>query len=449
MLLKRIPILCLILGIFSSLSFAQVAPKPPMGWNSFDSYGVYLHEKAAWDNLKELAKTYKKYGYEYFVVDNGWFGEYKLKSGTMYPNEKHASDIRINEYGLVQPSKTYFPNGFKDLINECHRLGLKFGFHLMRGIPRKAYDLNTPIQGTSYYAKDIADTLEAHLCNWCKYNYGVDMDKPGAQEYYNSLVNQMAAWGVDMLKVDDVVPFPKEAEGYAKAIAQCGRPMVLSLSPGNGVSTNAIKSFKMANMLRVTPDVWDEQIDIDNCFAAWRKWSGYSEPNFWIDMDMIPFGNLQLMSPPALGPQKEVRLSGRGTTRKCQLSPAQMRTFITLRAISASPLMMGGDLPTMDAYSKELMTNKHMLEANQNGIMGTLVYEKDGIEIWKILKKNSKGGWIGIFNRNPTKTTLETKLDYLKLTKATQILDVWNKKTYMTLPKKVTLVPNDALFWVF
>ncbi len=218
--------------------------KPPMGWNSFDSYGVYLHEDAAYANLEAMAKKLKPFGYEYFVVDNGWFGEYKLQGGTIYPAEKHASDVNINEFGLLQPSKTYFPNGIKPITDKAHQLGLKFGVHLMRGIPRKAYRLNTPIKGSKFFAQQIADTTS--ICTWCDYNYGLDMDNPGAQEFYNSLVNQLADWGVDFIKVDDIVPFPKEVEALVKEIAQCGRPMVLSLSPGNKVDPDALSSFKKA-----------------------------------------------------------------------------------------------------------------------------------------------------------------------------------------------------------
>ena len=97
---------------------SHLAQKPPMGWNSFDSYGVYLHEKAAFANAEAMAKKLKPFGYEYFVVDNGWFGEYKMIPGTIYAAEKHASDVKINEYGLLQPSDTYFPNGLKLLIDK-------------------------------------------------------------------------------------------------------------------------------------------------------------------------------------------------------------------------------------------------------------------------------------------------------------------------------------------
>ena len=134
------------------------------------------------ENLEAMAEKLKPYGYEYFVIDNGWFGEYKLKPGTLFPAEKHASDIRINEYGYFMPSEAYFPNGLKPIADRCHELGLKFGLHLMRGIPRKAYDLDLPIKGTPYTARDIANTDKAENCTWCKYCYAVDMTKPGAQE---------------------------------------------------------------------------------------------------------------------------------------------------------------------------------------------------------------------------------------------------------------------------
>ena len=103
--------LCAVVGTIAGAEPAKIASKPPMGWNSFDSYGVYLHEKAAIANLEAMAEHLKPYGYEYFVIDNGWFGEYALKPGTLYPREKHASDVRLNEYGHVMPSKAYFPGG--------------------------------------------------------------------------------------------------------------------------------------------------------------------------------------------------------------------------------------------------------------------------------------------------------------------------------------------------
>jgi hypothetical protein len=439
-----------------------LAQTPPMGWNSFDSYGVYLHEKAAMENLEAFAEKLKPHGYEYFVIDAGWFGEFKLQEGTIYAAEKHASKLKFNEFGLLQPSDTYFPNGLKPIIDRCHELGLKFGLHLMRGIPRAAVKANTPVKDTKYFAQDIADTTS--ICKWNSQNYGVDMTKPGAQEFYNSLINQMAEWGVDFIKYDDIVPFPEEVKAVANAIAQCGRPMVLSLSPGGDVDPNHLEAFQKGHMLRVTPDIWDDQKGIDECFTEWRKWQGKERPGFWIDMDMIPFGQLQLMSPKPAGVegheskselmQKMKKgeltpfelLAGKGFTRWSEFTRDQMYTFITLRALSASPLMMGGDLPTLDEFSLKLITGKDVLECNQNGVMGSLVYEEAGIEIWNTPKKNTKEGWIGIFNRTGEQKSVALKPENLGLEAAAshKLQDVWNKKEVSALDFELN--PNGVVF---
>ncbi|MEM9159686.1 MAG: glycoside hydrolase family 27 protein [Verrucomicrobiota bacterium] len=434
----------------------SVAATPPMGWNSFDSYGVYLHEEAALANLEAMGRLLKPAGYEFFVIDNGWFGEYKLREGSLFPAEKHAHDININEYGYFLPSEVYFPNGFGEIVERCGELGLKFGVHLMRGIPRKAYEKNLPIKGTPYTARDIANTDPGENCKWCKYCYGVDMTKPGAQEWYDGLIQHIADFGVDFIKYDDIVEHPDEVAAVAAAIRKTGKPIVLSLSPGNRVDPESIDSFRRGNMLRVTSDVWDEQSYIDECFEAWRKWKGKERVGFWIDMDMIPFGRLQLMSPPSEDPDRsimskgDIALSGKGVTRWSQLSPAQMETFITMRALAASPLMMGGDLPTLDDFSLELITNEDMLACNQNGVMGDLVYEAEGIETWAVERKGGVDeGWIGIFNRSDESKTIELSTEALGFVEGVRSLfDVWrNKETGLGQMREIA--PQGCLFLRF
>jgi len=450
------PVWCTILPLLLLTGYAEkpkLAQTPPMGWNSFDSYGVYLHEKAAYANLEAMAKKLKPYGYTFFVIDNGWFGEYKLQPGTLYAAEKHAHDIHINEYGYFLPSKVYFPHGLKPIANRCHELGLKFGVHLMRGIPRKAYKLNLPIKGTPYTARDIACTDPKKNCKWCTYCYGINMTKPGAQEWYDGLIQHIADMGVDFIKYDDIVPYPEEVEAVAKAIRKTGKPIVLSLSPGGSVDPDAIEIFKLANMLRVTHDVWDEQKYIDECFNAWRKWQGKSEPGFWIDMDMIPFGQLQLMSPPSRDKKKsvmskgDIALAGKGVRRWCQLTKPQMKTFITMRALAVSPLMIGGDLPTLDNFSLALITNREMLACNQNGMMGSLQYNRNGLETWKTEKRGASGeGWIGIFNRTGEKTTFVLTPEIAGLDGTDYRLhDIWSDSD-KAFGRTVTLNPHGVMF---
>lgn len=456
--IKRITLSAALFAFAASSAGAEpkpIAPKPPLGWNSFDSYGVYLHEKAAMENLEAMAKHLEPYGYEYYVIDNGWFGEYKLKPGTLYPLEKHASDVRLDEYGHVIPSMTYFPGGLKPIIERCHALGLKFGIHMMRGIPRKAYDMNLPIKGTSFKARDVADTDPKNNCTWCTYNYGVNMSKPGAQEWYDGLIQHLADMGVDMIKYDDIVPYPAEVEAVAKAIKKTGKPILLSLSPGGDVPPDAIQSFQKAQMLRVTQDVWDHAHYIDDCFDAWAKWTGKETENFWIDMDMIPFGQLLMMSPKkemqAEGDENAVRLAGHGYRRWQQFSPDQMFTFITLRALSASPLMVGGDLPTMDGFSLRLITDPDMLACNQNGVMGKRVSQDGGVDVWKTPERGSSTqGWVGIFNRTDRSKTFSLTPASIGLKGDATVYNVWKgRKEYKvtaSTPIEIDINPDGVIF---
>lgn len=457
-----------ILLILSNLTEAQdkqqLAAKPPLGWNSFDCYAVYLHEKAANENLDAFAEKLKPYGYEYFVIDAGWYGEFKLVPGTMYPMEKHAEVVALDEYGRLEPSQTYFPHGLKPLIEKTHELGVKFGIHMMRGIPRKAVEFNTPIVGTKYHARDIADTTS--ICAWNHQNYGVDMSKPGAQEYYNSVYQKLADWGVDFVKVDDLVHYPKEIIAISKAIQNSGRSMVYSLSPGGSTNLKDLPYYTTANMVRVTHDIWDDEVSIKRSFDAMKTWQGRGYPTFWADLDMIPFGQLQLMQPIEYKTTKEANknLAGKGFKRTAQFTKAQMRVFITQRALFASPLMFGGDLPTLDEFSLSLITNKDMLACNQNGHPATLITENDGTEIWGTAVPSVRiEGWIGIFNR--TESVKEFSLSKSNLGLVTYfskpksdkervvpsdffVRDIWGGKEFTLSDDKIniTIEPNDVLF---
>lgn len=447
----------------SNFRISDLAKKPPLGWNSFSSYGVYLHHEAAMKNLKAMAEKLKPSGYEYFVIDGGWYGEFELVPGTLYPREKHAEKVKMNENGIYQPSDVYFPQGFKPIVDYAHELGLKIGIHLMRGISRKAVEMNLPIKNCSYSAADIADTTS--ICLWNHHNYGVDMNKPGAQEYYDSVFQQVADWEFDFVKVDDLNPYPQEIIAVANAVEKTGREMVYSLSPGGAVYMPDLPYYKSANMLRITTDIWDRREDLDRAFTAWKQFQGIAHEGFWPDLDMIPFGMLQLMSPEEYASaESNVDLAGLGNTRKSNLTPAQMRTFITIRSMAASPLFMGGDLPSLDDYSLELITNREMLACNQNGECALNVYAENGIEVWLVQKQKSPGeGWIGIFNRSSVLKQVELSRKDLGLmkfmgkyqlspkTSEFVFTDIWNSSESKLSSELFSsaIQPDDVLFFKY
>ncbi|MEX0323055.1 MAG: glycoside hydrolase family 27 protein [Puniceicoccaceae bacterium] len=429
---------------------------PPAGWNSFDSFGGYFNEAAAFEQLDKFEELLAPHGYEYFVVDIGWYGEYEFKPGTNLPSPKtkHALDINMDENGRPLPSKCYFPNGMEKLIKAVHDKGLKFGIHMMRGIPRKAVELKTPVLGTDVKADQIADT--SSTCRWCHYNYGVDMSKPGAQEYYDSVVGMLADWGVDFIKYDDITGFPEEVEAVSTAIERSGRPIALSLSPGGDSRPEFMAAYRRSDMVRITKDIWDDQESIRRSFNAWLYWTDYAEPGFWIDLDMIPFGDLQTMSPEPedndLPEGINPLLCGKGWKRKCELNLAHKRSFITQRAMSCSPLFAGGDLTSLDEEDLQLLVHPKMLACNRNGICGKLVYMSGDTQVWQASHRTTRGaGWLAVFNRNPAhgKETIRLTHNSLRLSPKTRLHDVWEDKSLGVLgDNPVMTIEVDAVVFI-
>ena len=447
----------LIFLIISPVIYAQTciqdfAPKPPLGFNSFDSYRTYLSEDKAYALMDVMAEKYRPFGYEYFVIDAGWSRNVELYPGTMYPKKRIG--VAMDEFGLLEPCKMYFPNGIKALADYAHQKGLKFGVWFIRGIPRQAVEQNLPIKGTPYFARDIADTNS--VCVWNQENYGIDMTKPGAQAYYNALIDKLAGWGIDFIKVDDIVPNPQEIVAVVKAIEEGGHTMIYSLSPGDVHYPTHLPYYRRANMLRITRDIWDNPLSLQKGFLAWEKFQGTEQPGFWPDLDMIPFGRLNVVATDDI---PDVPADRRA--RQSRFNQDQMKTFITQRALAASPLIIGGDLLTMDDFSYQLLTNREMLACNQNGVMGVNVYRTGNIDVWLTPHKTDpRMGWIGIFNRSKShrKVTL-TKQDLgfvafeasYNLTVARQrfqLKDIWSDETFTIEDKHTFTLPAEGVVFL-
>ncbi len=180
----------------------KIAQTPPMGWNSWDSYGRTLNEESIKANAKWIAKNLKKFGWQYVVVDEGWY------LANLKKNDDSHVLFEMDEYGRYVPVPARFPSAgntrtFKPLADYLHSLGLKFGLHILRGIPREAVDKNLPIAGSSYRAKDAAEISD--VCPWNAYNYGLKPAHPAAQAYYDSLAKQYESWGVDFVKLSSTL----------------------------------------------------------------------------------------------------------------------------------------------------------------------------------------------------------------------------------------------------
>ena len=366
--------------------FFQWAPTPPMGWNSWDCYGPTVVESEVKANAEYMSKNLKKFGWQYIVIDIRWYVDNDKSHGY---NEKDPQYV-LDEYGRFLPSPVRFPSsangkGFKPIGDYIHSKGLKFGIHVMRGIPKIAVKLNTPVLETSVKAASIYNT--DLLCPWLKDMYTVDNNKPGAQEYYNSIMNLYASWGVDFIKVDDLLrPYHQdEVEMIRKAIDQTGRHIVLSTSPGETPVGKAEHVKSQVNMWRIVDDFWDNWKQLKEEFTFCERWYPHIGNGHFPDADMLPLGHIGIRAE-------------RGNDRMCSFTKDEQVTMMTLFAIFRSPLMFGGNLPDNDEFTLSLITNKAVLAVNQHSQNNRQLFNHDGLIGWEADVPGSKDKYLAVFN---------------------------------------------------
>ena len=375
----------------------------PRGWNSWDCYGAAVTEEIVRQNAKYMAENLKTAGYEYVVVDIQW---YEPMAST---NEYHPfADVCMDEYGRLIPAVNRFPSsadgkGFGPLAEYVHSLGLKFGIHIMRGIPRQAVTQDTKVLGTEYTARQIAKT--ASICAWNTDNYGVDPTKPGARAYYDSIFALYAEWGVDFIKCDDICrELPHEEEELvmlSEALHSCGREMVLSLSPGPALLEKAELYKQISNMWRITDDFWDDWKLLYAMFERAEKWSIHAGNGHFPDADMLPVGAIRQVYDP---------------NNVTAFTKEEQITMMVLWCIMRSPLIIGAELTKNDAFTLDLLTNKGLMEMHEKSRHAHQVFRKklgeNEIILWTAMKADG-GQYIAVFNADGE--ACEVKIDMCEL----------------------------------
>jgi len=366
-----------------------LAARPPMGWNSWICFGASVTEEEVKANTDFMAERLKEFGWEYIVIDAGWYAP-----GMVHLKQYEAENPYqlIDQYGRLIVDTEKFPSaaidgkGLKSLANYIHSKGLKLGIHIMRGIPVQAVEQNTPIKGTSYRARDIINPDSR--CQWYRGFYGIDMSKPGAQEYYNSILELYASWGVDYIKADDLL-WPiyahDEIEAIAEAIRQVDRPILLSLSPGPAPTENVKHMKSVAQMWRISADFWDNWKELKEQFVLCRKWQSHVSEGHWADADMLPIGPM-------------AQRAMRGAPRATNFTIDEQYTLMSLWAVFRSPLMLGCNLPEIDDFTLSLITNKEVLELNQYTINNRELFERDGVIAWYAQNESKDVHYVAIFN---------------------------------------------------
>jgi alpha-galactosidase len=423
-LLKRLLVSGFAINIlFFTLSInAQVSQMPPMGWNSYDCFNFTATESEVKANADYMAANLKQYGWQYICIDWAW---YYTGTGTGSPNQdsNFSPALNLDSNGRMLPDTTRFPSstngqGFKPLADYIHGKGLKIGVHLMRGIPRQAVNANVAILGTSYHANDIAD--KANLCSWLNLMYGLNMSNPGSQAYLNSLFQLYASWGIDFVKVDDLInPYgspnyrQSEIEGYRNAINNCGREMVFSTSPGATPLANASHIMQWANQWRMANDLWDNWGNLNTMFDLASSWNPYAGAGHWPDADMIPIGKLSKRGP-------------NGSERYSNLTSDEKYTMMTLWCIARSPLIWGGNLVENRAEELQLMQNSEVIAVNQNSANSKPIVTGN-TPLWCADVPGTSDKYVAIFNRNSGSSNVTITFGNIGISGSATIRDLWAK----------------------
>lgn len=395
------------------------APTPPLGWNSWDCYGASVREDEVLANAQYLAEHLKPFGWDTVVVDIQW------AEPTADSSRYHAyAPLIQDQWSRLLPAENRFPSskgglGFRPLADRIHSLGLKFGIHIMRGIPRQAVHQNTPIEGSPYRAREVAHTNA--ICPWNTDMYGLDPQHPGSQDYYDSLFRLYAGWGVDFVKIDDIAasrlygPHFGELELVRRALDRCGRPMVLSLSPGPASVEQAHVYRQNAQMWRITDDFWDRWELLKDMFDRCERWYSHVGPDSWPDCDMLPLGHIGLRS-----------VDGGGEDRMTRFTRDEQRTMMTLWSIFRSPLMFGGELRDNDEWTTSLLTNPEVLRVHREGSNPRPATVAGERRIWT--SEAPDGAlWLGLFNLSDSPAPVSLLWKDLGKTGPIAIRNLWER----------------------
>jgi len=401
-------------GEHYSLKFQEInRVKPYMGWSSWSlqatkmpGYGFdWLNETNVVQQIGILSQKLRKYGWEYVNLDSGWAGG-------------------VDEFGRYINNKEKFPSGMKAMADLAHSKGLKFGVYLIPGVDHSAYDQNLQVKGTNYRFKDFVLPQDANAFGGSRYK--IDFTKPGAQEYIDSVVELLAEWGVDFLKLDAIVPGSivtgsnidarPDVIAWHKAIEKVGRPIWLTLSwaiPGEDL-----------DVWRPNARAWRIEIDVETygntlCsfgdvlrnakkLAQWTKSYGIN-PGFQ-DMDSL----LVLGSEEELGMSKNER-----------------RTMMNYWVLSASPLYLGVDLTKMDDFGLSLVTNEEVIAIHQRGVPAqmkkSLLYGFPDQQMW--WTTNDDGSFtVGLFNLDDKAKTVRADWKYMGAHGQYKVRDLWARE---------------------
>ena len=410
-----------------------------MGWNSYDYYDTAVTEQEVRANAEYMAQNLKEYGWEYIVVDIQWYAH---NAGTRRQECQYIpfGQVEIDEYSRLWPCPDRFPSsvdghGFKPLADYIHGLGLKFGIHIMRGVPRIAAHNKMKIWGTDRTADWISNPYS--ICSWNPDMYGVNPEADGAQAYYDSIFQLYAQWGVDFIKCDDICRMDaasakEEIRMLHKAIKNSGRQMVLSLSPGPAWLKEAWHYETYANMWRITDDFWDDWNLLKQMFERCEHWQNHVGQGNYPDCDMLPVGMLG---------------KGFGEERQTRFTRDEQITMMSLWCIFRSPLMIGAELTRLDEWTKTLLTNPDVLDLLSDDCKAIQLARDEKHCIWHSSNQKSGTHYLAVFNLLEEEREIVISAGLLKKEDWNGICftELWTGETFTSASKDLVLkVPGHG-----
>ncbi len=407
---------------------------PVLGWSSWS----FLREHPTADQVKAQALALQnvglqKIGYQYVNLDDFWY----QCPGPQGPN--------VDPYGRWLTDSSKFPaqgdtDGIKVMADYIHSLGMKFGIYVTPGISRQAVSRNTPIEGTPYTAAQIADPSVKENNYNCKGMVRINYDKPGAQEYTNSWVNMLAAWGVDYIKIDGMTNSnAADVKAWSDAIRKSGRPMILNVTQGNLTTAIAPTLMTYANQWEFAPDVecyrcekggssypLTSWADVAKRFNYVAEWQPYAGPGGFNDYDSIEVGN--------------------GSNNG--LTPVERQTQISLWALAAAPFILGVDLTHLDPTDlQKYLENSAVLAVDQDSIAAKRVLNTGNQQVFA--KKEPNGDTIvGLFNTGGKEKEVSVPASTAGLDENKSgyaLHDLWTGETKKTSGTISVVVPSHGV----
>ena len=367
----------------------EIALTPPMGWNSWNCWGVEVSQDKAMISARAFINAHlNEHGWEYINLDDAWQG------------------LRGGKYNAIQPDPKKFIS-LKVYCDSLHLMGLKAGIYSSPWT--KTY--GGRVGGSANNVEGLKDSTFDIKVGFSKKKLPYDT---GKYSFAVQDAKQWAEWGIDYLKYDWAPIETVSVVEMSDALNATGRDIVYSLS--NNYPPTLLNNIKEvaphAQSWRTTGDIRDTWQSMSSIGFNQDKWKEYSTPGHYNDPDMLVVGHV-----------------GWGKPHPTKLTPDEQYTHISLWSLLSAPLLLGCDLAKLDAFTLNLITNDEVIDIDQDALCkpATKVYSKDSLDVFvKQLADGSKA--VGLFNRSSKKAIITANWKDLGITGKQTVRDVWRQK---------------------